>query len=99
VRMFRSVDDPTVTLIDTLGLHTLGLPDLQCQSRHLSTEKLGDLLFELAEYVFKHGDVLRPGRPVPGLAANQQFVPARRQATVPPIRPVIDLDPGAPYVG
>lgn len=97
VRMFRSVHDPSVTMTDTLGLHTLGLPDIQCQSRNLDPDRLGDLLFELAEYVCKHGDVLRPGSPVPGLSADQQFVPSRRTATVPPLRPVVDLDPGPGY--
>lgn len=97
VRLFRSVHDPRVTMIDTLGLHALGLPDIQCQSRNLDADRLSDLLFELAEYVYKHGDVLRPGSPVPGLSADQQFVPSRAAATVPPVRPVIDLDPGPGY--
>jgi hypothetical protein len=97
VRQFRSVHDPRVTMTDTLGLHALGLPDIQCQSRNLDPDRLSDLLFELAEYVYKHGDVLRPGSPVPGLSADQQFVPNRAAATVPPVRPVIDLDPGPGY--
>ncbi len=99
VRMFRSVHDSRVTVTDTLGLHAMGLPDLQCQSQGLNTDQLAELLFELAEYVFKHGDVLRPGSPVPGLTADQQFLPSPRQSLVPPLRPVIDLDPGRPYAG
>ncbi|MGA8116818.1 MAG: DUF4261 domain-containing protein [Actinocatenispora sp.] len=97
VRMFRSVNDPTVTVTDTLGLHALGLPDLQCQSRRLDTNRLSEVLFEMAEYVFKHGDVLRPGSPVPGLSADQHFLPSRQHSIVPPGRPVIDLDPGPGY--
>lgn len=97
VRVFRSVHDPALTVTDTLGLHSLGLPDLQCQSRNLNTERLGEVLFELAEYVLKHGDVLRPGIPVPGLSGEQQFLPSRGPSIVPPNRVVTDLDPGAGY--
>jgi uncharacterized protein DUF4261 len=99
VRLFRSVHDPDVTVTDTLGLHALGLPDIQCRSRGLDIDKLGDLLFELAEYLCRHGDVLRTGRPVPGLMANQEFVPRHGPATVAPVRPVVDLDPGPRYAG
>jgi hypothetical protein len=97
IRLFRSMSDPEVTLTDTLGLYTLGLPDVQCQSRNLDPHRLSDLLFELAEYLCKHGDVLRPGSPVPGLTTDQQFVPSRQPAMVPPHRMVIDLDPGPGY--
>jgi len=99
VRLFRSVNDPNVTITDTLGMYALGLPDLQCRSRGLPAERLGDLLFELAEYLFRHGNVFRDGRPVPGLAADQHFVPAPGSSTVPPHRAVIDLDPGQRYAG
>lgn len=99
VRLFRSVHDPAVTITDTLGLHTLGLPDIQCRSRGLNIDKLGDLLFELAEYLCRRGDVLRDGRPLPGLVADQEFVPRPAPATVPPARHVVDLDPGPRYAG
>jgi|GEM_PF-3412656 len=97
VRLFRSMTDPDITLTDTLGLYALGLPDMQCQSRRLDPNRINDLLYELAEYLCKHGDVLRPGRPVPGLSADQQFVPSRQESLVPPHRLVMDLDPGPGY--
>lgn len=99
VRLFRSMSDPSITVTDTLGMHSLGLPDLQCRSAGLDTNRLGSLLFELAEYLYRHGDVLNGGEPVPGLSGNQQFVPHRTMSTVSPTRPVMDLDPGPAYVG
>jgi hypothetical protein len=95
VRTFRAVDDPAVTVTDTLGLHTVGLPDLQCQSRQLDLDKLGDLMLQLAEYMFDHGERIGPG--FPGIVAGQRFTVGRAGAAVPPVRPVLDLDPGRPY--
>lgn len=99
VRLFRSVSDPYLTITDTLGMPALGLPDIQCQSRGLDTNRLSDLLFELADYLYRNGNVLRTGVPLPGLAANQQFTPRHTGSTVPPDRPVVDLDAGPQYAG
>jgi hypothetical protein len=96
VRTFRAVDDPAVTVTDTLGLHTVGLPDLQCQSRQLDLDKLGELLLQLAEYMFDHGDRgVGPG--FPGIVPGQRFTVGRAGSAVPPVRAVLDLDPGRPY--
>lgn len=97
VRTFRSVDDPNVTVTDTLGMHVMGLPDLQCQSRHLDPERLSDLLLRLAEYVLDEGVAVPVGQRVPGIAPDQVFTIGRGGATVPPLRAVLDLDPGPPY--
>lgn len=99
IRLFRSVTDPQLTITDTLGMPALGLPDIQCQSRGLDTHRLGDLLFELADYLYRNGNVLRSGVPLPGLAAHQQFTPRHTGAAVPPARPVVDLDAGPQYAG
>ncbi len=82
------------TIMDTLGLHTFGLPDMQCRSYDLDTGRLAGLLFDLARYSFDHGDVMETGHFVRGFGAQERWRVARQEALVGPTRPVIDLDPG-----
>jgi len=63
VRLFR-VEDSDEALMDTLGLHALGLPDLQ---RVFSDEDPGAIagrLYDTATYLLEHGDVIEPGHTV-----------------------------------
>jgi len=54
VRMFRvESGEPGETLMDTLGLAALGLPDIQCHFFALDAQEVARVLFNTAYYLFK----------------------------------------------
>lgn len=86
-------------LMDTLGLGTLGLSDLQCHFRGLDPNDVSEVLYETALYVFDRGDVLEDGHTVKGPAENDRWRCQRELSIAMPKRDVVDLDPGFPFAG
>jgi hypothetical protein len=97
VRLFRIQDDPEVVVMDTLGLHALGLPDLQCHFRSLDTNTVANLLYNTAAYVFERGDVIADGNTISGVSGDEPWRCQHEQALVAPARLVVDIDPGDPH--
>ena len=91
VRLFQAGDEDGVMLMDTLGMHTLGLADFQMHFRDLDESKIGAFLFDLAAYAlgntFENGDTVGDGN------WKVQY----EEAMAEPRRIVLDVDPGAPY--
>jgi hypothetical protein len=94
-----TVEDPLVdeTVTDTLGLTALGLPDLQCHYTGLTRETVATVLQRVAYVLFAQGNVLGEGDTVAGLTPEQPWRCRRQLSLIPPVREIIDLDPGAPY--
>ena len=53
-------------VLDTLGLHVFGLPDLQCHFRDRDPGEIAGLLYATALYVFDSGDVIADGNTISG---------------------------------
>ena len=85
------------TVMDTLGLAALGVPDLQCHFRGLDCGKVAAMLLDSADYLFEHGDVIADGHTIQGLAPEQRWRCRHEDALVGPPRVVLDLDPGDPF--
>ena len=58
--------DDDAMVLDTLGLHVFGLPDLQCHFRGREPGKIAGLLYATATYVFDEGDVILDGNTISG---------------------------------
>ena len=87
VRMFRVED---VVLMDTLGLHVLGLRDFQCRYRHGDRDpnQIAGALLDLAGYALEHGDVVEDGD-----TTGEEYWRCRHVASVAaPPREVVDLE-------
>lgn len=98
VRHFAILDPLAAeTVTDTLGLAAFGLPDIQCHYRGLDQAAVATVLRQIAQVLFAHGDVLYNGDEVAGVRAGQNWRCRRSLALTPPVREVIDLDPGLPY--
>jgi Domain of unknown function (DUF4261) len=95
VRLFRVAGSNRDVLMDTLGLHVFGLPDLQCHCHGVELPQLARYLRNAAAYVFSSGDVIRDRDTITGLGPGERWQCRHREALVPPERPVIDLHPGA----
>ena len=91
VRLFQVSDDEGVMLMDTLGLHALGLADFQMHFRDLDESKVGAFLFDLAQHAldnaFENGDTVGEDR------WKVQF----EQSMAEPQRIVLDINPGEPH--
>lgn len=88
VRMFR-VEGSDEVLMDTLGLHAFGLPDLQHLYVDDEPEAIARRLFNTAAYLLEHGDVIEDGNTVGepawrAAAAASLAGPERRALTLAP---------------
>lgn len=95
VRLFRVEDGrhPGESLMDTMGLALLGLPDVQCHFHGLEREHVAHVLFSTAAYLFEHGDVIADGHTVPGPDGQSRWACRHEPALAAPERTVLDLDP------
>jgi hypothetical protein len=100
VRLYR-VDAPGVAegrlVMDTLGLHAFGLPDLQIDFRWLEPGAVARTLFAAAGYIFEQGDVIEDGHTIEGCLPGSRWTASHGQSLVEPHREVLILDPGQPY--
>lgn len=97
VRKFRiNTAEGPVHLIDTMGLHAFGLPDLQCRYVDEDTARMRALLLDRAAALFDEGESFIARGAVTGLGEGDEwpFVPATSSAE--PKRPVLDLSPSSP---
>jgi hypothetical protein len=96
VRLFHVEDGaPGETVMDTVGLAALGLPDGQCHFFELDRGEVATLLVELARYLADEGAVIAEGDTVPG-PRDETWICHLEEALVDPAREVIDLEPPAP---
>lgn len=97
VRMFNISNDPGVQVMDTLGLHVFGLPDVQCHFRDIDPNRLGPLLFNTAAYLTERGDIIEDGQTIPGVEGTEFWHCQHEESLVDPKREVLDVDPGEPF--
>ena len=97
VRYFSIANDPGVIVMDTLGLHVFGLPDVQCHFRDREPGEIATMLFSTAVYEFQHGDVIADGNTISGPWPDERLRCFHEPALLAPSRRVIDVDLGDPY--
>jgi hypothetical protein len=96
VRLFRVEGrSPGECVMDTLGLASFALPDLQCHYAGLDPRAVAGVLFNYAGYVFDNGDVLQDDNTVEGAVPGSKWRCRHETALVGPERMVVDLHPGA----
>jgi hypothetical protein len=97
VRSFSIANDPGVMVMDTLGLHVFGLPDVQCHFRDREPGEIAKMLFTTAVYLFHSGDVIADGNTISAPGVHKRLVCLHEPALLAPSRRVIDVDLGDPY--
>jgi hypothetical protein len=98
VRLFRiegGAQDET--LMDSLGLHIFGLPDVQCHFIRLEPNEVANVLGNSALYLFTEGDVIEDGHTIQGIAQTDKWRCQHEVSMVGPEREVLDINPGSPY--
>lgn len=97
VRLFTVVRDPGALVMDTLGLHVFGLPDVQCHFRDREPGQIAAMLYTTAVYLFERGDVIRDGNTISESDGEDRYVCHREPSLIAPAREVLDVDLGEPY--
>jgi hypothetical protein len=94
VRFFNISNSNGDMIMDTRGLHELGLHDLQCHYRNLDPKEVGRVLFNTALYIFQNGPVIKAGETVQGTEPGSKWRCQFERSMPEPKRDVLDLDPG-----
>ncbi len=97
----RVYHDPTgqYTLVDTLGLDTMWLYDLQCNfNSKLDLREVKDRLMFYAMYIFDNSNVIQNGNTLDGMH-GEKWLCETKPSIIAPERPVVDIYPGAAFAG
>jgi hypothetical protein len=99
IRQFRFINEESQkeSLMDTLGLAALGLPDLQCHFRNLEIPAVAKILFDLGMHLFENGDVIEDGHTIAGINPEDTWLCQRGTSLIDPERVVLDVHPGYPF--
>ena len=94
VRLYNiSNGDSGDLLMDTIGLHSLGLPDIQIRFANLDEGRIAGLLWNYAYYIFEQGDVIENGNTLLGLEPNSKWKCERQLSLAAPERLIINVQP------
>jgi hypothetical protein len=94
VRLFNiSNGSEGETVMDTVGMHVLGLPDFQVRFTDLDPAAVGALLWSYAYYTYDAGDVITDGSTIQGLEQGAKWKCGRQEALVAPDRLVLAIQP------
>ena len=96
VRYVTIEERPEEQLMDTVGMKSFGLPDVQCHFTTLDPSWVAGKLLGIARYLFDEGDIIEDGNTVPGLRVDERWPCAHEVALMDPEREVLDIDP-SPY--
>jgi hypothetical protein len=96
MRFFLVSNDEGAFVVDSLGMYQLGLPDVQVHFRDIDPNVLVELAFNVAAYLYEHGPVIQSKAQLNG-PEGLKFTATWEDSLLPPLRTVIDLDPGTPY--
>ncbi|QOV90746.1 DUF4261 domain-containing protein [Humisphaera borealis] len=97
VRMFRIARSDDDLLMDTLGLASLGLPDMQVLFHGMEPSRVAAHLYAVALYTLRNGALVDEGETIEGPTRGTEWTARRGKALVEPARPVFDFDPGPDY--
>jgi hypothetical protein len=93
VRFFK-IHDSDDMLMDTIGLNSMGLEDLQCSFKKYNPKDISNVLYNAAYYLFDNGNVIMDDDTVQGVKRTDKWVCRRTRSLVIPKRTVIDVAPG-----
>jgi Domain of unknown function (DUF4261) len=90
VRLFNLPDGEY--FMDSVGLHALGLPDLQIRFTILAPTDVAPVLYSLAQYIFENGSVIRNGNTIEGSKPGSRWECVYAQESLEPKRNVLHLN-------
>lgn len=94
VRLYQ-IEGTDDSLMDTIGLGAIGLPDLQCHFHSLDANVIANTLYSYADYIYSNGDVIEDGNTIEGMNGSK-WTCQHEISLLQPSRVVIDIRTG-PY--
>jgi len=91
---FFTITDTDDMIMDTRGLHELGLHELQCHFHGLDPNAVSGKLYDTAAYIFEKGAVIKPGETIEGLKPTEKWLCQFENSILEPKRETLDLNPG-----
>ncbi len=92
IRMFKVADsEQGEILMDTIGLDSLGLPDLEIIFHNQNPAKIAELLLRYCYFIYDIGDVVQHGEYLEGLNPGERWKCERRKAMLDPERVVLHV--------
>lgn len=85
------------TVMDTLGLAAVGIPDFQVHFVGLDPGRVAGFLYAMSRYVHQRGAVIAHGHTVPGPKPGEKWQVRSERALFDPGRVVLDVDPNPPH--
>jgi len=92
VRLYN-LTDINELLMDTVGLNSIGLPDLQIRFKGYKANEIANLLWTYAYYIYEQGDVIKNGNTLEGLISGSKWKCERQVSLLDNERIVINVQP------
>lgn len=89
---FFNIQDSEDMLVDTTGLISLGIPDLQIHFHDLDHNFVIQYIYNFASYLFMNGDVVKDGETMDGRDENERWVCQHEDSLIAPRRVVLDIN-------
>jgi Domain of unknown function (DUF4261) len=92
IRIFKTPESPSGTvLMDSVGLHALGLPDLEILFSNIDRGKMAEFLIKYSCLIFERGDCIKDNEYLEGFEPGKKFRCEHRHAIAPGDRTVLHI--------
>lgn len=93
---FFNIQNSEDMIVDTLGMHILGLPDLQYHFHDMNPNWVVNHAYNIASYMYDHQNPIKDGDTIDGmedgsLSQEVQWICQYEQSLIQPVREVIDV--------
>jgi hypothetical protein len=94
VRLYNVSDSAQRDLLmDTVGLHSIGLPDFQIRFSDFQENEIARLLWNYAYYIYENGDLIENGNTLEGTISGSKWKCERLISSLQPERMIINVQP------
>ncbi len=91
-RLFNIQNSNGEMIMDTLGLHSLSLPDFEIKFKGFDPSTIAGLLFNYGNYIYENGVIIENGNTIQGIEKDQKWKCYFRESLVEPKRIVIEVE-------
>lgn len=97
VRLFKIEGQKNEYIMDTLGLSSIGLCDLQCHFKNLDPSEISNILYSYGYYIFDNQNAVDNMTTIEGISKKDKWKCRHEVALVKPERVVLDINPGKEF--
>ncbi|MCL2295864.1 MAG: DUF4261 domain-containing protein [Methanomassiliicoccaceae archaeon] len=91
---FFNIQNTEDSLVDTLGLYALGLPDMQYHFHGLDPNEVVDHAYNTAIYQFENDAPIKSGETISGFSPDSRWKCQYERSLIQPSRDVLDVEMG-----